>query len=195
MVHGSREQAEALKADTTAILASQGLRLSAAKTHITHVEKGFDFLGFRIQRRNRDGPRSLQLTRTASFIFGWMPQRTWKVPDSVKVMAVRLPGIWSPEHLFTAAVSSCLMTTFLAVAENFGLSFSNFSCKSKGKLEKVEGRYMMTEIILEPRCDFSGQVFLVLRREISPCVAAALVVPKVANLRILRYGQLGLEPR
>jgi len=23
-----------------------------------------------------------------------------------------IPGIWSPEHLFTAAVSSCLMTTF-----------------------------------------------------------------------------------
>jgi organic hydroperoxide reductase OsmC/OhrA len=29
-----------------------------------------------------------------------------------------MPGIWSPEHLFTAAVSSCLMTTFLAIAEN-----------------------------------------------------------------------------
>lgn len=28
-----------------------------------------------------------------------------------------IEGIWSPEHLFVAAVSSCLMTT-LAVAEN-----------------------------------------------------------------------------
>jgi len=24
-----------------------------------------------------------------------------------------IPGIWSPEHLFTASISSCLMTTFL----------------------------------------------------------------------------------
>lgn len=61
-----------------------------------------------------------------------------------------IPGIWSPEHLFTAAVSSCLMTTFLAIAENSGLAFSNFSCKSKGKLEQVEGKFLMTEIILEP---------------------------------------------
>jgi peroxiredoxin-like protein len=61
-----------------------------------------------------------------------------------------IPGIWSPEHLFTAAVSSCLMTTFLAIAENSKLAFSNFSCSSKGKLEQVEGKFQMTEIILEP---------------------------------------------
>ncbi|RYD87166.1 MAG: hypothetical protein EOP50_21205 [Sphingobacteriales bacterium] len=27
-------------------------------------------------------------------------------------------GTWSPEHLLVAAVNSCLMTTFLAIAEN-----------------------------------------------------------------------------
>ncbi|MEQ9229132.1 MAG: OsmC family protein [Cyclobacteriaceae bacterium] len=61
-----------------------------------------------------------------------------------------IPGIWSPEHLFTAAVSSCLMTTFLAIAENSKLNFANFSCKSKGKLDQVEGKFLMTQIILEP---------------------------------------------
>jgi organic hydroperoxide reductase OsmC/OhrA len=61
-----------------------------------------------------------------------------------------IPGIWSPEHLFTAAVSSCLMTTFLSIAENYKLPFTDFNCKSRGKLEQVEGKYLMTEIILEP---------------------------------------------
>lgn len=61
-----------------------------------------------------------------------------------------IPGIWSPEHLFTASVSSCLMTTFLAIAENSKLDFVSFTCKSKGKLESVDGKMMMTEIILEP---------------------------------------------
>lgn len=61
-----------------------------------------------------------------------------------------IPGIWSPEHLFTAAVSSCLMTTFLAIAENSNLAFTNFSCQSRGKLEQVEGKFVMSEIILEP---------------------------------------------
>ena len=62
-----------------------------------------------------------------------------------------IPGIWSPEHLFTASVSSCLMTTFLAIAENSKLEFENFSCNSKGKLEQVDGKFLMTEIILEPK--------------------------------------------
>jgi peroxiredoxin-like protein len=61
-----------------------------------------------------------------------------------------LEDIWSPEHLFTSAVSSCLMTTFLAIAENSKLEFVNFECSSKGKLEQVEGKFLMTEVILEP---------------------------------------------
>ncbi len=42
-----------------------------------------------------------------------------------------IPGIWSPEHLFTASVSTCFMTTFLAVAENSKLEFKSFTCKAK----------------------------------------------------------------
>lgn len=61
-----------------------------------------------------------------------------------------IPGIWSPEHLFTAAVSSCLMTTFLSIAENSKLEFTSFKCESKGKLEQVDGKFLMSEIILEP---------------------------------------------
>ena len=61
-----------------------------------------------------------------------------------------IPGIWSPEHLFTAAVSSCFMTTFLSIAENSRLDFVAFSCTSNGKLDKVDGKLQMTEVILEP---------------------------------------------
>lgn len=56
--------------------------------------------------------------------------------------------IWSPEHLFTASVLSCYMTTFLAIAENSKLQYSSFTCQAKGKLEQVEGKYLMTEIHL-----------------------------------------------
>lgn len=61
-----------------------------------------------------------------------------------------IAGIWSPEHLFVAAISSCLMTTFLAIAENSTLEFTSFSCQAKGKLESVEGKLMMSEILLKP---------------------------------------------
>ncbi len=61
-----------------------------------------------------------------------------------------MEGIWSPEHLFTAAVSGCFMTTFLAIAENSKLEFTAFDVKSKGKLEQVAGKFKMSEIILQP---------------------------------------------
>ena len=61
-----------------------------------------------------------------------------------------IPNIWSPEHLFTAAVSSCLMTTFVAIAEFSKLKFKSFKCNSKGILDKVDGRFMMTEVLLFP---------------------------------------------
>jgi peroxiredoxin-like protein len=56
--------------------------------------------------------------------------------------------IWSPEHLFVAAVESCFMTTFLAVAENSKLDFENLSARATGVLEKVDKRFMITEIDL-----------------------------------------------
>ncbi|WP_458627010.1 OsmC family protein [Winogradskyella sp. PC D3.3] len=61
-----------------------------------------------------------------------------------------MPNIWSPEHLFTAAVSSCLMTTFLAIAEYSKLEFVSFTCGSKGILEKVDGKFAISEVLLFP---------------------------------------------
>ena len=61
-----------------------------------------------------------------------------------------MSGVWSPEHLLVAAVNSCLMTTFLAIAENSKLSYASFSSKAVGKLEVVEGKYMISEITLMP---------------------------------------------
>jgi len=61
-----------------------------------------------------------------------------------------VPGIWSPEHLYAAAISSCYLSTFLAVAENFKLSFQNFSCKTVCKLEVVEGKYQITQAEITP---------------------------------------------
>ncbi|CAN5862269.1 SACOL1771 family peroxiredoxin [soil metagenome] len=67
-----------------------------------------------------------------------------------------MPGIWSPEHLLVAAVSSCLMTTFLSIAENSKLSFQSFSCNASGKLEMIDGKYLITEITLMPVVSLAG---------------------------------------
>jgi RNA-directed DNA polymerase len=55
MVHGTRDDAEALRAEVGAVLAAMGLRLSEHKTRVCHIDEGFDFLGWRIQRRRWRG--------------------------------------------------------------------------------------------------------------------------------------------
>jgi peroxiredoxin-like protein len=60
-------------------------------------------------------------------------------------------GIWSPEHLFVAAAEVCLMTTFLAIAENSKLVFDSYASEAEGVLEKTDDGYRITEIVLRPR--------------------------------------------
>jgi RNA-directed DNA polymerase len=55
MIHGSEHDAEALREEIAGVLAGLGLRLSEAKTRVAHMDEGFSFLGFRIQRRRKRG--------------------------------------------------------------------------------------------------------------------------------------------
>jgi RNA-directed DNA polymerase len=55
MVGGARTDAEALWDEVSEVLAPIGLRLSAEKTRVCHIDEGFDFLGWHIQRRTWRG--------------------------------------------------------------------------------------------------------------------------------------------
>ncbi len=59
MVAGTRADAEHLREEASAVLAPMGLRLSEEKTRVVHLDEGFDFLGFRIQRRPKRGTPKL----------------------------------------------------------------------------------------------------------------------------------------
>ena len=61
-----------------------------------------------------------------------------------------IEGVWSPEHFFVAAINSCIMTTFLAIADNSKLAFTKFDCSAVGKLEQVDGKFLMTEVVVKP---------------------------------------------
>jgi RNA-directed DNA polymerase len=55
MVAGTRNDALALREEAAQVLARIGLHLSEEKTLITHIDKGLDFLGWRIQRHRKRG--------------------------------------------------------------------------------------------------------------------------------------------
>jgi organic hydroperoxide reductase OsmC/OhrA len=80
-------------------------------------------------------------------------------PDDLPHLSVSSPpqfdgphGIWSPEHLFVAAVASCLMTTFRSIAEMSGLEVLEYSDSASGLLIRGEDRlYRIGEVTLRPR--------------------------------------------
>lgn len=55
LVSGQRHHAEALWDEAAQVLAPMGLALSVEKTRVVHIDDGFDFLGWRIQRRHKAG--------------------------------------------------------------------------------------------------------------------------------------------
>jgi len=62
MVAGTRADTEALWPELGGVLGPMGLSLSVEKSGICHIDEGFDFLGFRIQRRSwhgRPGKRAI----------------------------------------------------------------------------------------------------------------------------------------
>jgi peroxiredoxin-like protein len=62
------------------------------------------------------------------------------------------PGrTWSPEHLFVAALSSCLMTTFRAIATMSNLDVVDYSDDAVGHLVREESLYRIASVTLRPR--------------------------------------------
>jgi RNA-directed DNA polymerase len=55
MVKGRREHAQAQWDEVSDVLSEIGLRLAPDKTRVVHIDEGFDFLGFRIQRHQQKG--------------------------------------------------------------------------------------------------------------------------------------------
>jgi len=111
-----------------------------------------------------------------------------------------IAGIWSPEHLFVAAISGCLMTTFLAIAENSTLEFTSFSCKAKGKLERVEGKLMMSEILLEPTVVIHNEVYRdkairILKKAEDACLIAHSMKSKITMEIVIEVNPILIESK
>src|SRR5919197_720583 len=60
------------------------------------------------------------------------------------------PGLWTPEHFLVAALSTCFVATFRAIAENSKLEFHGLELSAEGTIEKLEGGLRFTKFVLRP---------------------------------------------
>ena len=80
MVSGADTHAEALKVEIQAVLSTVGLRLSEEKTSVCHINEGFDFLGFRIQRKRKRGSNKV-------YVYSW-PSKKALASIMAKIKAI-----------------------------------------------------------------------------------------------------------
>lgn len=67
------------------------------------------------------------------------------------------PEITNPEELMVAALSSCHMLTFLAIASMKNLVVDHYTDEAVGVLGKNQnGKMMITQVILHPKVVFNG---------------------------------------
>ena len=59
-------------------------------------------------------------------------------------------GHWTPEHFLIAAVVSCFVVTFSAMAEMSKLKFLSLEVSAGGKLGKIDGKLAFSEIVINP---------------------------------------------
>lgn len=106
-----------------------------------------------------------------------------------------MPGIWSPEHLYVAAISSCLMTTFLAIAAYSHLPFVSFTCPAEGTLAKGEGKLRMTHVRLRPRVVVPPGTDLVKAHRILEKAEAACLITQSVSAEVTLEAEVVEAPQ
>ena len=82
------------------------------------------------------------------------------------------PGIWAPEELLVGSLNTCMMLTFLTLAQAQGLIPTGYESEAEGLLENIEGKYRITEVTVRPRVTLNDTAELGRAREIMESVEA-----------------------
>jgi peroxiredoxin-like protein len=104
-------------------------------------------------------------------------------------------GAWTPEHAFVTAVNSCILLTFVAIADFSKLAFRSLSASARGTLEKVEGeglRFTSVEVTLRigvgTEADIARAQRLVQKADTSCLVSRSLKTPVRVKAEIRAAG-------
>ena len=87
----------------------------------------------------------------------------WRFENGIETLASAAPAYLGdpqrvdPESAFVAALSSCHMLTFLALASNKGFVVDSYEDEATGRLEKnAAGKLAVTRVELRPDIRFGG---------------------------------------
>lgn len=107
-----------------------------------------------------------------------------------------MEGKWSPEHLLAAAVSSCFMTTFAAIAEYSKLAFEDLEVNAVCHLDKVDGKLLVSRVEMDAQlviadAESTDKARRIMEKAESACLISRSVKAKVIFRPHVRVAALG----
>ena len=104
------------------------------------------------------------------------------------------PDIWAPEELLVGSVNTCLMLTFLTLAQAKGLVPLGYQSEAEGLLENIEGKYRITEVTVRPRVTLNGTAELGRAREIMESVEAQCFISNSIKSKVTLTPEFVIAP-
>ncbi len=104
-------------------------------------------------------------------------------------------GFWSPEHLFLSALSSCFMSTYLAIAKKKGLAVYGFECSTIGQINLVKSHLEFTLINLFPKIFVEKEKEIPLGNDILLKTYKQCLVSNSIKSKLVHHGEVLLKPR
>ena len=104
------------------------------------------------------------------------------------------PDIWAPEELLVGSLNTCMMLTFLTLAQQQGLTPAGYESEAEGLLDNVEGKYHITEVTVRPRVTLKSETELELARKNMESVEAHCFIANSINARITLTPEFVVAP-
>ena len=147
-------------------------------------------------------------TKTTYKSFHYKAKTTWSSARRGMLSAVRRPNIvvgsppefkgepdvWAPEELLVGSLNTCMMLTFLTLAQRQGLTPVGYESEAEGLLDNVEGKYHITEVTVRPRVTLKSETELELARKNMESVEAHCFIANSINARITLTPEFVVAP-
>jgi organic hydroperoxide reductase OsmC/OhrA len=104
------------------------------------------------------------------------------------------PDVWAPEELLVGSLNTCMMLTFLTLAQRQGLTPVGYESEAEGLLDNVDGKYRITEVAVRPRVTLKSDSELELARKSMESVEAQCFISNSINARVTLTPEFVVAP-
>jgi organic hydroperoxide reductase OsmC/OhrA len=140
--------------------------------------------------------------------FRYKAKTTWSSARRGVLLAVGRPNIvvgsppefkgepdnWAPEELLVGSLNTCMMLTFLTLAQAQSLTPVRYESEAEGLLEYVEGKYHITEVTVRPRVTLKSEEELEPARKTMEGVEAHCFIANSINAKVTLAPEFVIAP-